>query len=473
MEEEQKVETPVSKNPYKKFDTIIAFLGVELLCLVLFGFGGYLGLRLMQLFGILISFFAFYFLKDAVSGKTIKKSLLWLIPLAAFVLLGSFSLFNYSYYGGQSGLWVYLFYSILQFVSLLAFFLLGAGLRHITALKTRYVIYGLLGALGLLVAITLIYSLVRYGPFYAVKYKGMVYYFDGVSFPIDKEGKVLSGFSLLESSLLFASRPAFLLASSGVSLMALSPKKEKRLFIVIACLAFLGLLSLVLTPYLEGLIVLAGVYFLFGLLRLFEHLRKKHEKGIDIFYRVVFFVLIGIAVIGTVLLLTEDKTNLFTKLNLRRRGNIVDRFFTEVGDMLYNGNQNKPFLNIKSILFGFQPASNNGFATIHTDRVFEINVLCQCGLPCFLLLVYLFFYFLKKEKDYLHLSRDTFGERFFFLALLAAIFIHYSFFSDEMPLAHVDNQNFLFYMGSNGHYLLLALLGFTFIAPKAKEETHA
>jgi Na+/citrate or Na+/malate symporter len=104
------------------------------------------------------------------------------------------------------------------------------------------------------------------------------------------------------------------------------------------------------------------------------------------------------------------------------------------------------------------------------ERIYEFNVLWQNGVPAFLLMVYLIFFFIKKQRDYLFEGKDTLGEKFVFIALILAIFIRFSLFDDEMPLIHASEQAFIPFLSSNMHYALMALLGLTYVPMKAKEK---
>jgi len=453
----------------KRFDTVIAFLAVELIGLVLFGFGGVFGLKFLQLIAIFLAFLAFPFLSHNIDSKTMKANAKWLIPLAAFALLGSFSAFFFAYYGGTAGIFSFILYSLLQFLGILAFFVLGASIRYIEPLKREFIIYGVLGALGLYVLIVTLYSLARYGFFYAARYDGMVYYYDGVLFRIAREGKALMGFSFAEVNITYAGTPAFILAASGCGLFALKPKEEKIKFIVVGSLALLGVLSLAFMPHKLSLLVLLAVYAVMGLVRLVTYFRQRSEiakKKWDFALKIAFFVLIGIVGIGLILLFIETKTGLLAKIGLVKEGNFFGRIVVQIEDVLYNGSANKPFLSVSSILFGYHPTA----LTVHLERIYEFNVLWQNGVPAFLLMVYLIFFFIKKQRDYLFEGKDTLGEKFVFIALILAIFIRFSLFDDEMPLIHASEQAFIPFLSSNMHYALMALLGLTYVPMKAKEK---
>ena len=467
----QEEKSPKAVRNGRNIDAVIAFLGVEVIGLTLFGFGGAFGLKLLQLFAVFLAFLAYPFLAKCIDKETMKSSLKWLIPLACFALLSSFSAFFFAYYGGTSGLFNFFFYSLLQFLGILGFFVLGACLRYIAPLKREYIIYGLLGTLALYVLIITIYSLARYGFFYAARFAGQVYYWDGVLFRVASEGKALVGFKLEEASLLYATAPAFILAASGCGLFALKPKEEKTKFIVVACAAALGLVSLAVIPDTASLKVLLAIYAFMGVIRLVDYLRKKNEKfqkNTDFALKIVFFVLIGIVGLGLLAFLIEPMTGLLAKIGIVKENGFFGTIVQQIEDAYYNGAANKPFFNISSILFGYHPNS----LSVHLGRIYEFNLLWQNGLPCFLLLVYLCFYFIKKERDYLFSDVDTLGEKFVFISLILAIFLRFSLFDSEIPLVHSASPIFVPFASSSWHFVLMALLGLTFIPKKAKEEAH-
>ena len=468
------METPKKNNNdrfVKKFDTIFAFLFLEVIALTAFGLGGAFGLRILQMLGFFLSLFAIPFIQNNFSKEDLKPNLPWLIPLGVFMLLMGFSAFFIRAYGGLS--LTSIVYLLLETLGLAGFFLLGVISNYIPVLKKEYILYALLGALALYCAIVGFYSIIRYGFFYAKLYKGMFYYYQGVLYPISSEGKALIGFQFTEVTLKYGTIASLLLGSSGAGLFALSPTKDKRKFIILASLAAIGVLYSLFIPYLPSLIFIFLVYVLSFLYCLVKKLTAQSEKK-QAFTRktfvILYFALLAIVVVGVFLLLLERRLHVLSNLLnaiFHRVPGQLQVIFTAVEDCLYNGAGDIGKVNLVSLLFGYNPGAA---VDLHLTRFFEINLLWQNGLIAFLLFVFLVFFFLKNGRDYLATEK---GDLFFRLAvamMAIAFFLYISLFAEDQPLVHDTGLSFL----SQSPYfmVLFYLLGLMLMPKKAKEVAH-
>ena len=162
----------------QRYDTVLSFLGIEIIALVFFGFAGLTGISVLRIFGALIAVMAFPFVQKAYSKQQQKKIWIRLIPVGVLALLLGFSSFWLRYYSGNVVLAI--LQNLLQIIGFVGFFLLGFCLKNIPSLKGEYVVFGVLCGLALLTLISGVYGLSRYGFFYAKRYSGQVYYFDGL-----------------------------------------------------------------------------------------------------------------------------------------------------------------------------------------------------------------------------------------------------------------------------------------------------
>ena len=53
----------------RRYDTVVAFLGIEIVALVFFGFGGVLGLSILKVLGAFLAFVGFPFIPNAYSKE--------------------------------------------------------------------------------------------------------------------------------------------------------------------------------------------------------------------------------------------------------------------------------------------------------------------------------------------------------------------------------------------------------------------
>ena len=458
----------------KRFDTIFAFLILEIIALASFGIGGALGIRLLQIIGFFLSLFSIPFIQNNYTKQDLKPNLPWLIPLGLFCLLMGFSAFFFRAYGGF-GL-NSMVYMLLETLGLAGFFLLGVAANFIPVLKKEYLLYALLGGLALYCVIVGIYSLIRYGFFYAALYKGMFYYYQGVLYPVSTEGKALLGFEFGEVSLKYGCLASLLLGSSGAGLFALSPKKEGRKFLILAALAGVGILYNLLIPYLPALAFMAFVYVFAGLYCLLRHLLRNDEKKRGVVQKVfvfIYFILIGVVALGTLALLLDGKLHILSNLLKAVFGRVPGRlqvFFDAANDAVYNGAVNADLgrIDLMSLLFGYRTPTAG---SLHLTSIFELNVLWQNGFLAFGLLCFVIFFAFKQGRDYLREGKEDLHFRLAIAMMALAIFLYASLFADDQPIVH--GQQLSFFTQSNYMMVSFFLLGLMTMPKKAKEvEVH-
>ena len=478
-------EKPVApkKQSESRYDYVIAFLAIEAIVLVCFGFAGTNGLIFLRAIGLCLSLFLFPFAQRMFAKQKANKKLYYpLIPVGVTMLLLCFSLFWFKLYG--SAAFTAFFDGLLVFLGLSGFFLLALGLKSIPWMKLEYILLGVLTGLALAVFITMFYSVIRYGFFYAARFKSLVYYYDGVVFHIDSEAKFLDGFKFREVSLDFAKWGGFTLASSGAGLFANSIRKNKRNFAVLAAFALLGIIDLAIVPFIKGLILLVIVY-VFGaviayLMRLKEVSQRWRER-LNKIMPIVFYALIGVVVLGLLVLFIDVYLG-HDKSFLAKIPKIGGQFASESGigyqleemisQTLFPVTSTGRKFDFASAMFGMGSA-NHYYGT----AFFEFNLIWENGLLAFVGTLYCIFYFMKKIRVYLH--DDTQGsldKKLVVAMMILGIFLYFSFCSDEMPLRHPEglqepfsnhSTTLLAFPRSNAFILLFFLLGLVFsVDPK-------
>ena len=470
MEEKQR---STERRFVDQFDTVIAFLCLEAIALTCFGIGGFMGIRIMEILGFFIAAMTIPFIRLNYSKADLKKNLKWLIPLGVFFVLMGFSAFFVKYYGGF-GL-DSIVYSLLEVLGLAGFFMLGFGLRHIPVVKKEYILYAFLGGLALYCVIVGLYSLIRYGFFYVGIYSGLSYYYKGVLYPIAEEGKALYGFAFQEVMLDYAVVPSLILGCSGVGLIGLSPKKEQRKFILLAAFACIGVLYSLFIPYWPSLVTMALVYVFALVYRLIKKLvngDEKKGKRVSLVFIILYFALMALVALGTLLLLIENRTRLIMNLCNSVFGHVPNSIMTTfeaVNDCVYNGEADLHKVNIASLLFGYSP--NGNVINAHPTRFFFVNVLWENGLIAYLLAFFVLFFFLRNGRNYLREGKEDLSYRLSIVSMALGIALFISFFSKEMPLVHGND----FLPVSQTHYMLALffLLGLMYVPEKAKGEANA
>lgn len=421
----------------KRYDTVIAFVCLELIALTLFGIGGATGLSILQIVAVFVALMTYPFIRNNFDGDFKKEALITLIPLGILMALLAFGPFwSKAYYGGN---WVsIILYGGLTLLGGLAFFIVGYGVCHIKTINPKFILLGLLSGLAVYVLLTGLYSLFRYGAFYAARYSGQVYYYEGVVFPIAQETKALIGFRFFEVALSYGKAASTILACAGAGLFAISPKKDKRGFFLVLGFALLGLLDLVLTPYKQGIIVAVAVYALGGLFFLLHYLSGKSEQKkatINKVMKIVFFVLIGLVALGVLMLALDAATGFVRNMGIPK---VSAALASESG---FFGNIRKAFestlfggkigvsqgFSISSFLFGTMPTS-----LIRSD-VFEFDILWQTGFLGFGALLFVVFHGIKKGKSFLSDGTLPYGYKLSIVALLLGFFLYFSFVNEEVP----------------------------------------
>ena len=433
-----------------KQEAVLSFLAIEAVALVCFGFAGATGLTILRAAGLCLALFLYPLISNSLRFRSIaKKDLYFLLPVLLLPLFLGFSLFNFAISSGLS----FVLDGLVVTIGFLGLGALGFMLSSLDKLKKEWILLGVLSGLGLVVLISLIYTLCAYGPFYAMIYKNDVYYYDGVVFYIAAEGKYLDGFSFVEADLKFALTLPFILACSGVGLLALFFQKlDKKVIAGLSVASSLGALYLILTPHLKAIIALLLVYavafLMVGLLKIrskSEASQKKVDKGVKIgFFMILALVLLGVFILLIDAILVSGGGGFLRNIPLIGKyfeeGAFMHRIETAIGELIFDyDNAGRRSLDIASILFG---ANSN---LIYDIRIFEFQILYQNGFLAFFLLLYFVFFF--AYKGYRALTQANDKDRFFVSAILGLAFggfIYLSLFDSELPLKHPSEIDGIF-----------------------------
>ena len=68
-EKKKKKTTEENDSFLQRYDTVLSFLGIEIIALVFFGFAGLTGISVLRIFGALIAVMAFPFVQKAYSKQ--------------------------------------------------------------------------------------------------------------------------------------------------------------------------------------------------------------------------------------------------------------------------------------------------------------------------------------------------------------------------------------------------------------------
>lgn len=444
-------ENEKNNDSLKRYDTVLAFLSLEIMALTAFGFAGTTGLTFLRAIGFCLSLFLVPFVLNATKQEELSKKGIFLISiLSLFTILLGFSSFWVKMY--SSNAFSMIVQNLIVVIGLAGFFLLGYGLKYLKVAKSEYVAFSFLTGIAILVFITMIYSLIRYGFFYSALNPDKVYYFDGVVFSIANEGKFLDGFSFVETSLSFCKLGSFILASAGAALPFYFERKEKKKSLVLLGFALLGLIDLLLVPFKKGLLLLLVVYLFAALLFLCRYFVKKGERCKKITFRtvnIVYYVLVSLVCLFVFLILLDgilgQEKGFLDNLPLLGRyykdGSILFRLRESISSLFFEIDaadiRHLTFSSIISALFG------SSKLTTYNLPFFEFTILFQNGLLSFILLLILIFVFLKMGINKL-LCEDTSIEIASLWMSLLGMFVYLSLLNDEMPFRHLSEIDNVF-----------------------------
>jgi len=454
------------KDYVQRYDTILAFLGLEILALTAFTLGGTQGLLIFRMLGFFIALAMIPFIEVNHSPKELKGYLIGLIPLGVFAILCAFSSFWITVYSGSTLSGVVNDLTVM--LGIVGFFVIGYGLKNIKSLKMDWVLLVLGCSLGLLVLVTTIYSLARYGFFYSAKWSGYVYYYQGAVFDIAAETKILNGWSFDAASLSFGCVSAFLLACVLPACIYVSPKKDLKRFLIILGLGLLGLFSLVVIPYSRGLKLLIPVY-LFALIYRFIKVKKEAPRWLQI----TGFVLLCLVVLGLLILFIDAfaTSSFLAKLPLVGRYFQENGFFYAIESVIsrtffkYSGG--RAGFDFLSFLFGCsvnQGVIKEAYLADLWTRSFEFNVLFQNGFLAFAALVVFILMMFVHARNYLAQGEGLLANRLIPVLMLLGGFIYFSLLSDEQPFVY--SNSFIATTRGSQFYLLFFLAGLVY-SPKA------
>ena len=222
--------TKERKIDFSSYAKAVGFLLLEVLAFISFGLG---------------YSFAFYAILSIVmvvlivlvSLRDIKKDglmnlAIFIFPLLIYGVLSALSFFALEETGFVYHHSAWLVFIPLGLASFAACGYLAASIKTFNLKQALLVIYS---ALAIYVFINFIASMVQFGPFYTIRYKGYSLYYNGAPSPtIDTMAFALVGFKFSEVSIEFYSLFPTVLLSSGLALAFMKPSEEKKMFYLYA-----------------------------------------------------------------------------------------------------------------------------------------------------------------------------------------------------------------------------------------------
>ncbi|MCR5505795.1 MAG: hypothetical protein K6F07_02240 [Bacilli bacterium] len=287
----------INENTKKKFNFASYGIVVVFLCLEILAFLGFsLGQNII-LYGCLSA--VLFLLVLLVTFRQIQIDGLanyafFLFPIFIYSLLSAISIFTTESDGAIGVLNASFVPIALTLFAASGYFITNTKSFDIS--KAMLVIYA---SLAVLVFINFVINMIYYVPFYTLIYKNYYIFFNGKPSPepIGQTARMLFGFQVVEVSVQYWSLYPALLMSSGLGLFFISPKKNRKLFVIYACFAALGFVCLLFTPtrltlMSEFIMIVALALFL-----VYVKFPKTHKA-----FKIAMYVFIVLFIVGFIIL---------------------------------------------------------------------------------------------------------------------------------------------------------------------------
>lgn len=411
------------KEYVQKTDSLAIFLILEMVAFAGFALGNanlifrYLGFAV----ALLLIPYAILF----INKKDILTILVFAIPLVGFIAIMSLSNFQRSAYAWYENLSIGL-----GFVS---FFFLGVMLRKIKTAKPEIILLVIGASIGLLCLISTLITVFQYGPFYAAINNDKFYFYNGELFPVFNEARFLYGFTSQKVSLSYYGLYGTLLASTLCALPFVSIKKNEKMFYVLLLIGAIGLLSILLVPYWQGLLYLIPA-LAFSLL--FKFLRWSKPAKIT---AIVAFGLFALLLFSFFILAFINASSTTGLTDIIKNNALLNKLFNNesvmkpINTVLYS-------MTYVQNLFGFDLSNLNYAAKSAISQrtgIVEIEILKEGGLLALSALLLVIGVAIYAAIKYVRHSQDQDHIKAIIISFLITFLVYETFFGyDCEPLVH-------------------------------------
>jgi hypothetical protein len=440
---------------------IVSYSILVLLCLVAFNFGGDLYLYLFEALAFVLAAATFPLALGKENSLGKKDFGLFFAPVLVLTLFLSFSRFwlSYSSIGIASDL--------LVFLGTISFFLLGYTAQERKRINPEFIIYAIYVGITLLVLISTIYGLIRYGAFYSLMYKGQVYYYDGQAYAISEEMKLLIGFSFEEVSINYGSVFAFISATALLGLLFVKPKENIMQFIFLLVCGLVGVVSLLLIPNFNALFLLAPL-LLFALIVRYVKFGKEPAK----IEKMVAWSVFGAAALLLLVVFINaiGGTNYFANIPVLNKifnnGQLLAPINEIINAVFRNGSSGG--IDIASIFGGalkddYAYWIERFYSLANMNNVsFEFAILFEGGILAFIALCVFMLFTIGTSRKYLFENGSPTAGRFLLVTFLLASAVYLSFSGSFFPYIK-ESMVYVSPLRGNPIFLLsLFVIGFSY-----------
>lgn len=451
-----KKENPKAWKIFTSYNSFIIFLVAE--CLAFVGFGLANVNTIYRFLGLVVALILLVYAL-LFSPKTERSTfIVFTIPLLLYSVIMCLSIFGSSYFGALE--------NISLFIGLPSFLFMGFAVKKMKKVDIDIFFLTLGAAIALLLLISGIYSLTRYGFFHPILYKNMYYYYNGELFNVSREMKFLIGFSLPEVSIRYVGIFATIATGYLAPLAFLKPKENYKKFLLYLGIGLTGLLTNIFITNVFALIVCAiMLIFVMG----FRFIPKNHSSNFII--KCILFILLGLIVLFFFIFAINAVAG---GLPFIKDNAFYNRLFI-------SSSYTKPWFDSIFMMtrpegiFGMANYVTNGTYSMYlfnskygTSINFPVNsgsfILDACmegGLFAFIAIIAFVVIALFSTFKYLYYGKDEQHRKSLVLAVLIGVFIYGNLFYDSMPLIH---QNDVYYSFARSMPMLITLffVGYSF-----------
>ena len=440
-----------------KYGAAVSFLAMEIFALLAFSFGnnyviyGAISLALM----ILLILFNIKEIKvDGVSSIAF-----FILPLFLFTLITALGTYMKAHaYRGDYNTAQLIFIPL----GLIPIAFSGYLLSIDKTFKISTFLLVIYSALAILVLINLLVNLVNFGFFYTIIYKGYHMYYGGTmsDITVDHMAYTLEGLRFIEVKMEhYVLYPALLLTSS-IALLFISPKENKKLFIIYSIFTGVALLSLILVPSILGLLVFLLAIIIdvvIYLVRKFPKVRKPFKIVL-----IVGLILAGLLLL-TVILNNQDSIS-FVR-NITSSNSLFNKLFnTNRYIVRYNALVNNVLTGDK--FFGYAVDNAIELNEVHSSGSLVFDLFMMSGVVGVIAVIFMFFYGFRGFKKYFTTENDNFYVKAGLIAFVS-MFIIYSLFFNEVEYAiYYTIYQPVFMTGP----FMITLFIFCYVLSKGKEK---
>lgn len=348
--------------------------------------------------------------------------------------------------------------SILYAILLPVVFVLGAYCK--TTIKIKNLLIGVGVIFAALVLLSDVATWTQYGLFHTAIYKDTpIYYLNATPYNVTEEVLFFSNLSFKEVSINYAGTFQVIVSMFLPAAFLLDRKSEKKYFITSLVIGSIGLFSLISVPNLNGIYIVAIVWMLTLLYKIF--INNKVVKNI---YR---YSLLGLFAIACLFYLIAG---INACLGFKMTGFLETIF--ETNPIMKNVSvviaRDENFIN----LFGLDSnllTNNNASAIISTKTgIFEVEILKDIGIVGVILTFLFILISFKSISKTIEDSKLTVFEKLTSIMIIGSFFIYTSLFYDAMP--YVFEGIYVPFFRYLPTLFVVFVLSFMFYVPERKEK---